>query len=53
MNMNVIMNYGTIYGIIIIAMSLIFYIVGLENDNIAVFFINLVVTTGALYIFMN
>jgi hypothetical protein len=53
MNMNVIMNYGTIYGIIIIAMSLIFYIVGLENDNIAVFFINLVVTTGALYIFMK
>jgi len=53
MNMNVIMNYGTIYGIVIIAMSLIFYIVGLENDNIAVFFINLFVTIGALYIFMN
>ena len=53
MNMNAIMNYGTIYGIAIVAMSLIFYILGFENDDSVVSIINLVVTIGALYFFMN
>ena len=47
------MNYGTIYGIVIIAMSLILYILGIENDGNFVFLINLAVTIGALYFFMN
>ena len=33
-NTNAIMNYGTIYGIVIIAMSLILYILGIENDGV-------------------
>ena len=52
-NTNAIMNYGTIYGIVIIAMSLILYILGIENDGNFVFLINLAVTIGALYFFMN
>lgn len=53
LNMNAIMNFGTIYGIIIIAMSLIFYILGFENDDTVVSIINIVVTIAALYFFMN
>ena len=53
MNMNAIMNYGTIYGTVIVAMSLIFYVLGFENDDSIVSVINLVVTVGVLYFFMN
>lgn len=53
MNMNAIMNYGTLYGILIIVTSLVFYILGFEQDNTAVSIINLVITIGGLFFFMN